>query len=96
MCHFDLVQPSMMDVTINEMDELIAREKRIAAMEVHSEAWADGTMEGIDAAILADAAIATALEETIRDQGEDAALALVETLRDRILCGEFTPDRTVQ
>ncbi|MCI5077378.1 hypothetical protein [Oricola sp.] len=85
-----------MDVTINEMDELIAREKRIAAMEVHSEAWADGTMEGIDAAILADAAIATALEETIRDQGEDAALALVETLRDRILCGEFTPDRTVQ
>jgi hypothetical protein len=86
----------MMDVTINEMDEIIEREKRIAALEFHSEAWADGAMEGIEPSILADAAIATALEETIREQGEDAALTLVESLRDRILCGEFTPNRTVQ
>ena len=85
-----------MNVTMNEMDEIIAREKRMAAMEFHSEAWADGTMEGIESTILADAAIATALEETIREQGEDAALALVETLRERILCGEFTPDRSLQ
>ena len=85
-----------MEVTVNEMDEIIAREKRMAAMEVHSEAWADGAMEGIESTILADAAIATALEETIRDQGEEAALALVETLRERILCGEFTPNRSVQ
>ena len=53
-----------MNVTMNEMDEIIAREKRMAAMEFHSEAWADGTMEGIESTILADAAIATALEET--------------------------------
>ncbi|TCD14266.1 hypothetical protein [Oricola cellulosilytica] len=85
-----------MDVTISEMDEIIAREKRDAALEVHSDAWADGTMEGIDADILADAAIATALEETIRELGEEAALALVETLRDRILTGEFTPNRSLQ
>ena len=42
------------------------------------------------------AAISTALEETIRAHGEDAALDLVESLRERILCGEFTPDRIVQ
>lgn len=85
-----------MEVTVNEMDEIIAREKRMAAMEFHLEAWADGAMEGIESPILADAAIATALEETIREQGEDAALALVDTLRERILCGEFTPNRSVQ
>lgn len=86
-----------MDATaINEMDEIIAREKRIAALEVQSEAWADGVMEGIDPDILADAAISTALEQTIREGGEDAALALVETLRERIMSGEFTPNRTIQ
>ncbi|MAZ17356.1 hypothetical protein [Oricola sp.] len=85
-----------MEVTVNEMDEIIAREKRMAAMEFQLEAWADGVMEGIESTILADAAIATALEETIREQGEDAALALVDTLRERILCGEFTPNRSVQ
>ena len=81
---------------MNEMDEIVEREKRMAALEVHSEAWADGAMEGIDADILADAAIATALEETIRELGEDAAIQLVETLRDRILAGEFSPSRTLQ
>ena len=85
-----------MEVTVNEMDEIIAREKRMAAMEFQLEAWADGVMEGIESTILADAAIATALEETIREQGEDAALALVDTLRERILCGEFTQNRSVQ
>lgn len=84
------------DITTNDMEEIIAREKRIAALEFHNEAWADGTMEGIESDILADAAIATALEETIREHGEEAALALVESLRERILCGEFTPDRSIQ
>jgi hypothetical protein len=85
-----------MDVTITEMDEIIAREKRMAALEVHSEAWADGVMEGIDADILADTAISTALEETIRLLGEDAALEMVDELRDRILSGEFSPQRSLQ
>lgn len=85
-----------MEPNLTEMDEIIEREKRIAALEVHSEAWADGTMEGIEADILADTAIATALEETIRELGEDAALQLVATLRERILSGEFSPNRTIQ
>ena len=35
-----------METNLTQMDELIEREKRIAALEVHSEAWADGAMEG--------------------------------------------------
>ena len=84
------------DEKIAELDEAIAQEKRIVAREVHSEAWADGMIEGIDADILADAAVATALEEFIRTDGEEAALALVDSLRDRIIAGEFLPGRTIQ
>ena len=85
-----------MDVTTNEMEEMIAREKRVVALEFQSEAWADGVLEGIEPDILADAAISTALGETIRELGEEAALALVDTLRDRILTGEFSPNRSLQ
>ncbi|KAG1648813.1 hypothetical protein GQR58_029548 [Nymphon striatum] len=64
------------DEKIAELDEVIAQEKRVAAREMQSEAWADGIMEGIDCEILAEAAIATALEEVVRSDGEEAALAL--------------------
>ena len=84
------------DEKIAELDEVIAQEKRVAAREMQSEAWADGMMEGIEADILADAAIATALEELIRTDGEQSALLLVDNLRDRIIAGEFIPGRTLQ
>jgi predicted YcjX-like family ATPase len=84
------------DEKIAELDEVIAQEKRVAAREMQSEAWADGMMEGIETEILADAAIATALEELIRTDGESSALLLVDNLRDRIIAGEFIPERTLQ
>ncbi|MDZ7823302.1 MAG: hypothetical protein U5K75_04170 [Ahrensia sp.] len=84
------------DEKIAELDEVIAQEKRIVAREMHSETFADGMLEGIEANILADAAIATALEEMIRDQGEESALLLVDTLHDRIIAGEFSAERTLQ
>ncbi len=84
------------DEKIAELDEVIAQEKRVAAREMQSEAWADGMMEGIETDILADAAIATALEELIRTDGEKSALLLVDNLRDRIIAGEFIPGRTLQ
>ena len=84
------------DEKLAELDEVIANEKRVAAREVHNEAWADGMMEGIEPNILADAAIATALEEVIRCEGEEAALELADTLRDRIIAGEFLPYRSLQ
>mgnify|MGYP001820251576 CR=1 FL=1 len=84
------------DEKIAELDEVIAQEKRVAAREMQSEAWAEGLLEGIEIDILADAAIATALEELISVDGENSALTLVENLRDRIVAGEFIRGRTLQ
>jgi hypothetical protein len=76
-----------------DLDALIVQEKKLAALEYHNEAWADGISEGIEAEILADAAFSTALKELIRDAGEEQALALIESLRERLLKGEFVDDR---
>jgi hypothetical protein len=38
----------------------------------------------------------TAIRETVRALGEDQAEALVESLRERILAGEFSPQRILQ
>lgn len=80
----------------SELDALIEQEKRQVAREVHEDAWQSGLLEGLDAATLADAAISTALQETIRENGEETALALVDSLRDRIAAGEFSPERILQ
>lgn len=37
-----------------------------------------------------------AMRETVRLQGESGAEALLEQLKERILAGEFSPNRTVQ
>mgnify|MGYP003735659497 CR=1 FL=1 len=52
--------------------------------------------DGIEPEIIADAAMITAIRETVRALGEDQAEALVESLRGRILAGEFSPERTLQ
>lgn len=86
----------MMEHTTAELDDLIEQEKRLAAREVHVEAWNEGLLEGIDSAFLAEAAMATALEETIRLEGEESALAMIEALRERVVTGEFSPNRIMQ
>lgn len=86
----------MIDHSQAELEALIENEKRLAAREVHTEAWNDGLLEGIDASIMADTAIATALEETIAMVGEDEALAMLDALRERVAAGEFTKDRILQ
>ena len=80
----------------NEIDDMIVREKMQAALEYQTEAWADGRADGIEPEIIADAAIAFAMRETIRLHGESGAEAMIESLRERMLAGEFSPDRTVQ
>jgi len=52
--------------------------------------------DGIEPEIIADAAIAHALRETIRLHGEGSAEALLDSLRDRMLAGEFSTNRTLQ
>ena len=85
-----------MQASLNEIDDMIVHEKMQAAMEDQHEAWADGAADGIEPEILADAAIALAMRETVRIHGEDKAEALLESLRARILAGEFSPRRSVQ
>jgi hypothetical protein len=76
-----------------ELDELVRSEMRMEALKGHGEAWASGISQGIDPQILADTALYTAFHELIRSGGEDAALDLVDRLKERILCGEFEPER---
>ena len=85
-----------MEPTLNDIDEMIVLEKMQAALEYQNEAWADGMADGIEAEIIADAAIALALRETIRVQGEKGAEAMLESLRERMLAGEFSPERILQ
>ncbi len=82
--------------TPDEIDDLIFREKMQVALSYQNDAWAEGVAEGIEPEILADAAMMTALRETVRVLGEDQAEALIESMRERILTGEFSPLRSLQ
>lgn len=74
-----------------ELDALIEREKREVALEHHHDAWAGGLSDGIEAEIMAEAAIETALVEFVEAAGEEAALASIDSLRERLHAGAFTP-----
>ena len=52
--------------------------------------------DGIEPEIIADAAIALAMRETIRIHGESGAEAMLDSLRERMFAGEFSPERTLQ
>lgn len=85
-----------MDQTVTDIDDMIVQEKMQAALEYQNEAWADGMADGIEPEIIADAALALAIRETIRIHGEDGAEAMLENLRERMLAGEFSPQRILQ
>lgn len=85
-----------MDHLPADLDEMIAREKKLVAIEYHNEAWADGVSEGIETEILAEAALTTALTELMREAGEDCALELIEKMREQIIAGSLLPERTLQ
>ena len=61
-----------MQTSRNEIHDMIAHEKMQVALEHQNEAWADGMADGIEPEIIADAAIALAMRETIRMHGKPA------------------------
>lgn len=81
-----------MDQGLTDIDVMIREEKRLTAVESYEDAWAEGRAAGIEPEIMADAALATALGELLRTTGEEAAVALLERMRDRVLAGEFDPE----
>ncbi|TKT81318.1 hypothetical protein [Aquamicrobium sp. LC103] len=82
-----------MDRGITDIDTLIREEKRLTAVESYEEAWAEGLSAGIEPEIMAEAAIATAIAELRRTSGEESILALLERMGERVVSGEFDPDR---
>lgn len=75
----------------SELDALVREEKRLTAVESHTEAWADSFCAGIEPDIIAEAALATALSEIVRRGGENAALALIDRMREKVIAGDFDP-----
>ena len=74
-----------------DIDALVLEEKRLTALECHTEAWAEGLSAGIESDIIAETALATALGEVFRSSGEEVALSLIDRMRERVLAGEFAP-----
>jgi hypothetical protein len=82
--------------SLNEIDEMIVHEKMQVALEHQNDAWADGMADGIEPEIIADAAIAMAMRETVRLYSEQGAEEMLDNLRERLLAGEFSPERRLQ
>jgi len=78
---------------VGDIDALVREEKRLTAVESHSEAWAEGLSAGIEPEIIAEAALATAFAELLRSSGETTALALLERMRDMVIAGDFDDHR---
>lgn len=81
---------------LDELDDLIVQEKMQAALQQQHDVWANCVAEGIEQEILIDATLAMAIREAIRLQGEDATEAMLNEVRDRIVTGEFSPERILQ
>jgi hypothetical protein len=78
-----------MERGLNDIEALVREEKRLTAVESHSEAWAEGLSAGIEPEIIAEAALSTAFVELVRCSGEKAALALLDRMREKVLNGDF-------
>lgn len=71
--------------SVTDIDALVREEKRLTAVESHAEAWAETLSAGIEPEIVAEAALTTALAESLRTAGEPATLALLDKMRQCIL-----------
>lgn len=82
-----------MEQGTGDIDALVREEKRLTAAESHNEAWAEGLSAGIEPEIIAEAALATTFGELLRVSGEEAALALLDRVRDMVVAGDFEPSK---
>ncbi|MBA5724520.1 hypothetical protein [Candidatus Liberibacter sp.] len=79
-----------------DIDTILLHEKMQVAIEYQNEAWADGMADGIEPEIIANAAIILAIRETVRMHGEEKVENLLNSLKARMLAGEFSPKRIIQ
>ena len=71
-------------------DRASAADERRAALAYVGEAFAEATLDGIEEACFAQAALFTAFEAMVRQFGEDPVAVFAEGLADRIRHGEFS------
>ncbi|WP_011580301.1 MULTISPECIES: hypothetical protein [Chelativorans] len=83
-----------MHMTVADIEALIEEEKRTTCAECHSAAWAEGLLAGIEPEIIAEAALATALGELGKSGEEEKLLELLDTMRRRVLLGDFLPQQS--
>lgn len=65
-------------------------EQKRVALGYLQEAWAEASLDGIDADCLAQACLFAALAELVSTYGEDAAATYADGLGKRVRNGEFT------
>lgn len=82
-------------VRTHRVTEADAQERELA-LEYLAEAWNIAEEDGVEAEALAHASLFAALATFVRCHGEDAAADLVAALPDRIRCGEYNLDRSLQ
>lgn len=72
-----------------ELQERILQEKRLVALEVQTEAWADGISEGVDPEIMAMAGMETILGHLVRECGPETARSLLAAMKEQLETGLF-------
>jgi hypothetical protein len=80
----------MMTTSLSSDDRIEAADERRAALAYLGEAFAEATLDGIEEACFAQAALFTAFEAMVRQFGEDPVAAFAEGLAERVRHGEFS------
>ena len=80
----------MFTTTDQSDDRADAADERRAALAYVGEALAEATLDGIEEACFAQAALFTAFEAMVRHYGEDPVATFAEGLAARIRHGEFS------
>lgn len=71
-------------------------EQKFAALTYIQEAWEEALCDGLDADLIAHAALFAALSDLVETYGEEAVAQLAKGLARRIERGEFTLNRNEQ
>ncbi|GAB5506532.1 MAG: hypothetical protein Rhirs2KO_16950 [Rhizobiaceae bacterium] len=77
-----------------DIDAMLREHMRLTAADSQKTAWAEAEAWGIEPEIMAEAALAAALGAMVAEGGEDAALTLIESMRQRVVQGAFEPEQT--
>ena len=80
----------MQTITDTTDDRIDAADERRAALAYVGEALAEATLDGIEEACFAQAALFTAFEAMVRQFGEEPVATFAEGLAERVRHGEFS------